>query len=81
MDKPRRGNLELGVGAGSGAGTVGRRWEGGPKTGPGEVKEKERSEGEKTERDKQRENPWKRQRGAPGEDYQPESWTPGQARR
>ena len=81
MDKPRRGNLELGVGDGEVEGTVGRRWEEGQKTGRGELKEKERSEGEMRERDKQRVNPWKRGRGAPGEEFQPESWTPGPVRR
>ena len=77
MDKPRRGNLELGVGDGEVVGTVGRGFEEGQRTGRGEVKEKERSEGESRERDKQRGDLWKRQRGKPGEDYQPGSWTPG----
>lgn len=76
MDKPRQGNLELGVGDGEVVGTVGGGFEEGQKTGKGEVQVKERRE-----KDKQRENPWKRQRGPPGEDYQPESWAPGPGRR
>jgi NADH dehydrogenase [ubiquinone] 1 alpha subcomplex assembly factor 2 len=83
MDAPRRGNLELGVGDGEMEGTVGRRWEEGQKTGKGEVKEKERSEVEQRERNSEieKKNPWARERRGPGEGYQPESWTPGIARR
>lgn len=80
LDKPRRGNLELGVGDGEVEGTVGKRWEEGQRTGEGEMVEKERSEGEKRERGeqvKEKENPWIRQRGSPGEGWQPEAWRPG----
>ena len=83
MDKPRRGNLELGVGDGEAEGTVGRKWEGGQRTGKGEAKEKERSEAEKRDRgsEVEKKNPWAREKRGPGEGYQPESWTPGSARR
>lgn len=78
LDKPRRGNLELGVGDGEAEGTVGMKWEAGQKTGAGETKEKERSEGEKRER----ENPWaQRDRGVPGQAWQPETWMPGSVKR
>lgn len=83
LDKPRRGNLELGVGDGEVEGTVGKRWEEGQKMGEGEVVEKKRSEGEKRERgeqvkekEKEKENPWARQRG-----WQPEAWRPGPVER
>ena len=80
LDKPRRGNLELGVGDGEKEGTVGRKWEEGQKTAAGETKEKERSEGEKRERERQ--NPWlQRDRGVPGQRWQPDAWTPGPVRR
>ncbi|KAG8529497.1 uncharacterized protein KY384_006134 [Bacidia gigantensis] len=62
LDKPRRANQELGVGDGETEGTVGRRWEPGRETAKGEIVEKDRSEAERRER----ENPWKRDRGAPG---------------
>ncbi len=77
LDAPRRGNLELGVGDGEAEGTVGKMWEEGPKTGPGEKMEKPRSEGEKRER----QNPWQRDRGIAGEGWQPEAWTPGSVKR
>ena len=87
LDKPRRGNSELGVGDGEKEGTVGRKWEAGNKTAAGEKVEKERSEGEDKERtvQMQREkvkekekNPWaKRAEGVPGQSYEPEAWTPG----
>ena len=81
LDAPRRGNLELGVGDGEMKGTIGRRWEEGQKTRGGEKVEKERSEGESRERaeqvKKEKENPWARQRGSPGEGWQPETWRPG----
>ena len=78
LDKPRRGNQELGVGDGEKPGTVGKRWEEGQTTAAGETKEKEKSEGEK----KERENPWKQKdRGVPGQTWQPEAWTPGPVRR
>lgn len=85
LDKPRRGNLELGVGDGEVEGTVGRRWEEGQKTGQGETVRKERSEGEQRERGEQvrkgKENPWARQRGSAGEGWQPEAWSPGHVKR
>ena len=81
LDRPRRGNSELGVGDGEVEGTVGRRWEEGKRTGSGETVEKERSEGEMRERGerlrKEKENPWARQRGSAGEGWQPEAWRPG----
>ncbi|KAK4691959.1 NADH dehydrogenase [ubiquinone] 1 alpha subcomplex assembly factor 2, partial [Lecanoromycetidae sp. Uapishka_2] len=76
LDAPRRGNMELGVGDGEAEGTVGKKWVEGEKTGPGEKKEKPRSGGEKRER----QNPWQRDRGIPGEGWQPETWTPGPAK-
>lgn len=75
LDKPRRGNLELGVGDGEAEGTVGRRWEDGQRTGSGEEVDMGRSEGEK------KENPWARQRGSAGEGWQPEAWRPGHVKR
>lgn len=83
LDKPKRRNLELGVGDGEVEGTVGRRWEEGQRTGSGETAEKEMSGGEKRERGeqvKEKENPWARQRSA-GEGWQPEAWTPGPVKR
>lgn len=66
------------MGDGEKEGTVGKRWEEGQRTAAGETKEKERSEGEKRER----ENPWKQtDRGVPGQGWQPEAWTPGPVRR
>ena len=72
LDKPRRGNMELGVGDGEAEGTVGRR-EPGTETKEGEKRDKEMSLGEK----KEKKNPWRRERGSAGEEFQPESWTPG----
>ena len=73
LDKPRRGNQELGVGDGEKEGTVGRRWEEGKTTAAGEKVEKDQSEGEK----KERKDPWQhRDRGVPGQTWQPEAWTP-----
>jgi len=47
LDRPRRGNLEVGVGDGEGL-------------------------------EKEKEGGWgKRERGVPGQGWQPESWTPG----
>ena len=69
--------MELGVGDGEAQGTVGRRWEPEVETKAGEKKEKPMALDEK----KEKENPWKTQKGGPGEGYQPESWTPGPARR
>lgn len=81
LDKPRRGNFELGVGDGEAEGAVGKRWEEGQRTESGQRVKKERSEGEKRERGqqirKEKENPWARQKGSAGEDWQPEAWTPG----
>ena len=77
LDAPRRGNLELGVGDGEAEGTVGRRWEPDQQTKEGELKDKKMSLGEKREK----ENPWKRERGSPGEGYEPDSWTPSPSRR
>jgi NADH dehydrogenase [ubiquinone] 1 alpha subcomplex assembly factor 2 len=78
LDKPRRGNQELGVGDGEAPGTVGKRGEPGPTRAVGETTVKERSEGEERER----ENPWKQKdRGVPGQTWQPEAWTPGPVRR
>ena len=80
LDRPRRGNLELGVGDGEVEGTVGRRWEEGRRRGSGEAVEKEGSEGEGRESGgqvKRKDNPWARQRGSAGEGWQPEAWRPG----
>lgn len=81
LDRPRRGNLEVGVGDGEGvAGVVGRRGEsvegGGRRLGEGVKGEDVRDswgEGEKG----RGESPWgkAKARGA-GEGYQPESWRP-----
>lgn len=85
LDKPRRGNLELGVGDGEVEETVGRKWEEGRRREGGEMVEKEMSEGEKRERGervkKEEESPWARQRGSAGEGWQPEAWTPGPVNR
>lgn len=67
LDKPRRVNLELGVGNGEVEGTVGVRGEGANK-GPAE---------EIVQKGKRIENPWKVKQGNPGEGWQPEAWTPG----
>lgn len=85
LAKPRRGNLELGVGDGEVEGTVGRRWEEGQRREGEERVEKGMSEGEKRERGervkKEEQNPWARQRGSAGEGWQPEAWTPGPVNR
>lgn len=85
LDKPRRGNLDLGVGDGEAEGMMGRRWEEGQRTGSVEMVEQERVEGEKGERGeqmrKEKENPWARQRGSAGEGWQPEPWRPGPVKR
>ena len=77
LDAPRRGNMELGVGDGEAEGSVGRRWEPGIETRDGQKRDKEMSPGEKKEKD----NPWRRERGRAGEGFQPESWTPGPMRK
>lgn len=79
LDAPRRANLDVRVGDGEAEGTVGRRWEPDVETKEGETKEKPRTLGEKKEKENQ--NPWKAQKGGAGQGYQPESWTPGPARR
>ena len=96
MDRPRRANQELGIGDGEGAtGNVGVRQETGRVLKEGEtgdmVKQKFMETGDpitdgpavKRERKEQtKENPWKKQeRGAAGETYQPEAWSPGSARK
>lgn len=77
LDAPRRGNFELGIGDGEAEGTVGRKWEPGKETKVGERKEKEKIIEEK----KEKVNPWKIQKGRAGEEFQPESWTPGPVKR
>ena len=77
LDAPRRGNMELAVGDGEAEGTVGKKWEPGQETREGETVEKKMSPGEQ----KEKENPWKRERGSAGEDFQPTTWTPGPVRR
>ncbi len=74
LDKPRRGNLELGVGDGE---TVGTKEE------VGGAKERETlgERGEEKERWKGKENPWKVNRGRSGEEWQPEAWMPGLGKR
>ena len=80
LDKPRRGNQELAIGDGEIEGTVGKRWEEGQRTGAGETKEKDRSEGEKRER--RGGNPWQQKdRGVPGQGWQPEAWIPGSVKK
>lgn len=64
LDKPRRDNLELGVGDGEVDGTVGVRGEGA----------KKEAEEEMVENEKRTENPWKMKQGNPGERWQPEAW-------
>lgn len=66
LDKPRRGNMELGVGDGEVEGTVGIRGEGAKKGVAEELVQKE----------KRTENPWKVKQGNPGEGWQPEAWAP-----
>ncbi|MCJ1279314.1 hypothetical protein MMC21_007138 [Puttea exsequens] len=79
VDAPRRGNLEVGVGDGEVAETVGgQREEGRMSVGKGE---KEKREGEKTGWSDGRRNPGRRDSGVAGEGWQPEAWTPGAARR
>ncbi|KAL6721499.1 hypothetical protein ACLMJK_000603 [Lecanora helva] len=75
IEKPRRGNLEVGIGDGEKEGTVGRRGEMGKVRGAGEE-----GEGEKREREREE---WRKERvkGAPGQGWQPEAWTPGRVRR
>ena len=69
--------MELGVGDGEAEGTVGKRWEPGMETKAGERREKEMTLEEK----KEKENPWKRERGSAGEEFRPGSWTPGPSRK
>lgn len=66
------------MGDGEKQGTVGKRWEKGQTKPADETKEKERSGDEEGGR----ENPWKQKdRGVPGQTWQPEAWTPGPVRR
>ncbi|KAL2056862.1 hypothetical protein ABVK25_002601 [Lepraria finkii] len=87
MDKPRRGiwslELVMEMVMERRRERWGRKWEGGRRTAKAEVKEKERIEGEKRKRDSEveKKTPRARERRGPGEEYQPESWTPGSARR
>jgi len=77
LDKPRRGNLELGIGDGEMTGTVGVKGETGEGKGVSrmekeeDVRRKEREGGEKG-----KQNPWGVRKGRAGEDWKPESWTP-----
>ncbi len=77
LDKPRRGNLELGVGDGEMRGTIGVKGETGDGRGVSgmerdeEVRQKEREGG-----GKEKQNPWAVRKGKAGEDWKPESWTP-----
>lgn len=75
LDKPRRGNLELGVGDGEGVvGTVGRQGETAGE-GVGAVP--------REEREKQKEKDAKEMMKGknPGEGWQPEAWSPGRVSR
>ena len=73
LDKPRRGNTELGVGDGESMGTIGRQGETG--VGEGTVP--------REEREKQGEQDVKKMAKGknPGEGWQPESWSPGRMSR
>lgn len=64
LDKPRRDNLELGVGDGDVEGTVGVRGKGAKKG----------VEEEMVQNEKRTEKPWKMKQGNPGEGWQPEAW-------
>lgn len=66
LDKPRRANLELGVGDGEVEGAAGVRREG-AEIGLAE---------EMAQKEKRAENPWKVKQGNPGEGWQPEAWAP-----
>ncbi|KAL8823422.1 MAG: hypothetical protein Q9191_005873 [Dirinaria sp. TL-2023a] len=82
LDRPRRGNQELGIGDGEMKGTVGVRGE--TAEGQGVVKAEREKEVRRKEREgggKLKENPWAVRRGRAGEDYKPETWTPGRAER
>lgn len=83
LDKPRRGNLELGVGDGEIRGTVGVKGETGEGRGVSKMEREEeirRKEREDVEKEKQK--PWAVRKGRAGEDWKPESWTPmGRAER
>jgi len=77
LDKPRRGNQELGIGDGEMRGTVGVNGETGEGGGVSRVERKEevrRKEREGGKKEKQ--NPWAVRKGRAGEDWKPESWTP-----
>lgn len=45
----------------------------------GQGEEPQASEQSKRKEEKKKANPWDQQRGAPGQDWQPAAWTPGQA--
>ena len=77
LDKPRRGNQELGIGDGEVKGTVGRIGETGEDRGVSaperaeQIRRKEKKGGEKG-----KQNPWEVRKGSAGEDWKPESWAP-----
>lgn len=82
MDKPRRGNQKLAIGDGEMRGTVGQKGETGEARGVDGVETQEAFEMEKREGgEKAKENPWKIRQGKAGEDWKPEAWSPGRARR
>ena len=73
LDKPRRGNMELGVGDGEAVGTVGKQGE----TGVGQ------DTVPRQEREKEREKDAKEMAKGknPGDGWQPEAWSPGRMKR
>jgi len=77
LDKPRRGNEELGVEDGKMRGTVGVKGETGEDRGVSRVEREEEVRGKEREGgEKEKQNPWAVRKGRAGEDWKPESWTP-----
>lgn len=76
LDKPRRGNLELGVGDGEIRGTVGIKGETGEGGGVSRMAREEEVRKEREGGEKEKQKPWAVRKGRAGEDWKPESWTP-----
>ena len=77
LDKPRRGNRELGIGDGEIRGTVGIKGE--TAEGQGVSRPERRAEVQRKDKiggEKGKQNPWMVRKGRAGEDWKPESWTP-----
>jgi NADH dehydrogenase [ubiquinone] 1 alpha subcomplex assembly factor 2 len=74
LDKPRRGNFELGVGEGEVVGTK-------EEVGGGKERGALEERGHEKDKLKGKENPWKVNRGRAGEEWQPEAWTPDPGKR